>query len=188
MGKTANTEGYGQYTLRSFSYSGYYLFLQASQINMWHSGKRSRRKESSKVWLILCHGWKSALFWRENRFGSGIRQRLPAKTLKHIKLCGSSLPSAVSIMLERLCPRVIPLTTAFVGRSTRGPLAGRATAVTSGGGALFSEGAAGGEHRRQFESASFLIIKKHWNIYRYYSVLQTGIDVILAKSKWIFYI
>lgn len=46
-------------------------------------------------------------------------------------------------MLERLCPRLIPLTTALEGRSTRGPLAGGATAVTSGGGALFSEGAAG---------------------------------------------
>lgn len=45
-------------------------------------------------------------------------------------------------MLERLCPRLIPLTTALDGRSTRGPLAGGATAVTSGGGALFAEGAA----------------------------------------------
>lgn len=54
-----------------------------------------------------------------------------------------SLPSAVSIMLERLCPRLIPRTTALEGRSTRGPLDGGATAVTSGGGALFSEGAAG---------------------------------------------
>lgn len=45
-------------------------------------------------------------------------------------------------MLERLCPRLIPLTTALEGRSTRGPLAGGATAVTSGGGALFAEGAA----------------------------------------------
>lgn len=48
-GTTANTEGYGQYTLRSFPYSGYYLFLSASQINMRNGGKRSRRKESSKV-------------------------------------------------------------------------------------------------------------------------------------------
>lgn len=51
------------------------------------------------------------------------------------------LPSAVSIMLERLCPRLIPRTTALEGRSTRGPLEGGATAVTSGGGAEFSEGA-----------------------------------------------
>lgn len=46
-------------------------------------------------------------------------------------------------MLERLCPRLIPRTTALEGRSTREPLAGGATAVTSGGGALFSEGVAG---------------------------------------------
>lgn len=46
-------------------------------------------------------------------------------------------------MLDRLCPRLIPRTTAFEVRSTRGPLAGGATAVTSGGGWLFSDGAAG---------------------------------------------
>jgi len=46
-------------------------------------------------------------------------------------------------MLERLCPRLIPRTTALLVRSTRGPLDGGATAVTSGGGALFSDGAAG---------------------------------------------
>lgn len=51
------------------------------------------------------------------------------------------LPSAVSIMLERLCTRLIPRTTALEGRSTRGPLDGGATAVTSGKGALFSGGA-----------------------------------------------
>lgn len=56
-----------------------------------------------------------------------------------LKMNCSPLPSAVSIMLERLCPRLIPRTTALEGRSTRGPLAGGATAVTSGGGALFSE-------------------------------------------------
>lgn len=46
-------------------------------------------------------------------------------------------------MLERLCPRLIPWTTVLDGRSTRGPLDGGATAATSGGGALFSEGATG---------------------------------------------
>lgn len=56
-------------------------------------------------------------------------------------------PSAVSIMLERLCPRVIPRTTAVDGRSTRGPLAAWATAVTSGGGTLFSEEAAETQQR-----------------------------------------
>lgn len=57
-------------------------------------------------------------------------------------------------MLERLCPRLIPRTTALEGRSTRGPLAGGATAVTSGGGALFSEGAGGGE--KVFEPTSMV--------------------------------
>lgn len=49
------------------------------------------------------------------------------------------LPSAVSIMLERLWPRLIPRTTALEGRSTLGPLETVAAAVTSGGGVLFSE-------------------------------------------------
>lgn len=55
-----------------------------------------------------------------------------------------SLPSAVSIMLERLWPRLIPRTTALEGRSTLGPLETVAAAVTSGGGVLFSERAVGG--------------------------------------------
>lgn len=46
-------------------------------------------------------------------------------------------------MLERLWPRLIPRTMALEGRSTRGPLDELATPVTSGGGALFSEGAVG---------------------------------------------
>lgn len=50
-----------------------------------------------------------------------------------------SLPSAVSNMLERLWPRLIPRTTALEGKSTLGPLETVATAVTSGGGVLFSE-------------------------------------------------
>lgn len=42
-------------------------------------------------------------------------------------------------MLERLWPRLIPRTTALEGKSTLGPLETVATAVTSGGGVLFSE-------------------------------------------------
>lgn len=45
-------------------------------------------------------------------------------------------------MLERLWPRLIPRTTALEGKSTLGPLETVATAVTSGGGVLFSERAA----------------------------------------------
>lgn len=52
------------------------------------------------------------------------------------------LPSAVSIMLERLWPRLIPRTTALEGKSTLGPLETVAAAVTSGGAFLFSEWAA----------------------------------------------
>lgn len=65
----------------------------------------------------------------------------------HRDVLAWSLPSAVSIMLERLCPRLIPRTTALEGRSTRDPLDGGATAVTSGGGVLFSEGGAVGDAR-----------------------------------------
>lgn len=84
---------------------------------------------------------------QEKRFESGVRQRLPQRH-KQIKI-----PSAVSIMLERLCPRLIPRTTALEGRSTRGPLDGGATAVTSGGGALFSEGAAGEAREESLKKA-----------------------------------
>ncbi len=66
-------------------------------------------------------------------------------------------------MLERLCPRLIPRTVELEGRSTRWALDGGATAVTSGGGALFSEWAAGDAREDSFEqghpavSACFLI-------------------------------
>lgn len=56
---------------------------------------------------------------------------------------GGRLPSAVSIMLDRLWPRLIPRTVALEGRSTRGPRVGGATLVTSGAWLLFSEGAEG---------------------------------------------
>lgn len=46
-----------------------------------------------------------------------------------------SVPSAVSSMLERLCPRLMPLTAG--GRSTREPLSWGVEDVTSGG-TLFS--------------------------------------------------
>lgn len=51
-------------------------------------------------------------------------------------------------MLERLCPRLIPRTTALEGRSTRGPLA-----VTSGSGALFSQGAEGKQEKQLWNLA-----------------------------------
>ena len=60
-------------------------------------------------------------------------------------------------MLERLCPRLMPRTTALEVRSTRGPLVGGATAVTSGGGALFSDGAAGGAMGEGVIKANLLI-------------------------------
>lgn len=63
------------------------------------------------------------------------------------------LPSAVSIMLERLWPRLIPRTTALEGRSTLGPLETAAAAVTSGGGVLFSE-RAGEEVKEEQRSIS----------------------------------
>lgn len=47
----------------------------------------------------------------------------------------ASVPSAVSSMLERLCPRLMPLTAG--GRSTLEPLSWGVVAVTSGG-TLFS--------------------------------------------------
>ena len=47
------------------------------------------------------------------------------------------IPSAVSSMLERLCPRLMPLTAG--GRSTLDPLSWGVEDVTSGG-TLFSEG------------------------------------------------
>lgn len=48
-----------------------------------------------------------------------------------------SVPSAVSSMLERLCPRLMPLTAG--GRSTLDPLSWGVEDVTSGG-TLFSGG------------------------------------------------
>lgn len=51
---------------------------------------------------------------------------------------GASVPSAVSSMLERLCPRLIPLTAG--GRSTLEPLSWGVVVVVTSGGTLFSAG------------------------------------------------
>lgn len=53
-----------------------------------------------------------------------------------------ALPSAVSIMLERLCSRLMPRTGMLGGRSTLGPLSCAAKDVTSGGTMLLSGGKA----------------------------------------------
>lgn len=53
-----------------------------------------------------------------------------------------SVPSAVSIMLERLCPRLMPLTAG--GKSNLDPLSWGVEDVTSGG-TLFSGGRERGE-------------------------------------------
>lgn len=100
----------------------------AREINMRDGVKRLRRK----VRLMKRHGLKEES-----------DDVLQSHGLRH----NVDSPSAVSIMLERLCPRVIPRTTAVDGRSTRGPLAAWATAVTSGGGTLFSEEAAETQQR-----------------------------------------
>ena len=62
------------------------------------------------------------------------------QTFVDIQAC-VSVPSAVSSMLERLCPRLMPLTAG--GRSTLDPLSWGVEDVTSGG-TLFS----GGEKRK----------------------------------------
>lgn len=62
----------------------------------------------------------------------------PPQTFLHILVSVSvSVPSAVSSMLERLCPRLMPLTAG--GRSTLDPLSWGVEVVTSGG-TLFSGG------------------------------------------------
>lgn len=88
-------------------------------------------------------------------------------------------------MLERLCPRLIPRTTALEGRSTRGPLDGGATAVTSGGGALFSEGAAGEarEDSLMFQLVSFYNTR-YWILTRFVRNRdQHTAGVILGKIR-----
>lgn len=79
-------------------------------------------------------------------------------------------------MLERLCPRLIPRTTALEGRSTRGCLDGGATAVTSGGGALFSEGAAGEARKDSLNESKY----QHLSITAH-SMLNTGQSLKIWK-------
>lgn len=81
------------------------------------------------------------------------RADAPTKTHKGTRPV-RSLPSAVSIMLERLWPRLIPRTTALEGKSTLGPLETVAAAVTSGGGVLFSERAKGDKRGGKFHPST----------------------------------
>lgn len=63
-------------------------------------------------------------------------------------------------MLDRLWPRLIPRTTALEGKSTLGPLETVATAVTSGGGVLFSERAAGEVKEENIYNGSMITRQK----------------------------
>lgn len=104
--------------------------------------KDQEEKKAVKFRLIIFWNTTVFLFLFLNRDLSDESSRCSRRDTKRTKAGVWSLPSAVSIMLERLWPRLIPRTTALEGKSTLGPLETVATAVTSGGGVLFSERAA----------------------------------------------
>lgn len=71
-----------------------------------------------------------------------------------------TVPSAVSSMLERLCPRLMPLITG--GRSTPGPLSWGVEDVTSGG-TLFSGGEEKVSIKNKDSQPPLLCIRYYWS-------------------------